>query len=413
MAIIKPFKAIRPVKEYAKQVISLPYDVMNRQEAADMAKNNPRSFLRISRSEIDLPDQPDDYHVSVYEKAKENLEMFVSNGTMFREEKPGLYIYRLIKDGRAQTGIVACVSIDEYEQDIIKKHELTRVEKELDRINHFDICNAHTEPVFLTYREDKRISAITEGFAASSTPEYEFTLDDGVTHILWHISDEDTINSICKLFKEAPYLYIADGHHRSASSYKVGAKRKQANSEFTGDEEFNFFLAVVFPDSELKIFDYNRVVKDLNGNTAEDFIEKIKKAGFAVEEKGKEIYRPEKKHVLGMFLEGKWYKLTIDESIIPNDAVESLDVSILQNNLLNPILNIDDPRTNKRIEFVGGIRGPLELERRVNSDMKVAFAIYPVSMDDLLKTADQGKIMPPKSTWFEPKLGSGLFVHEF
>jgi len=413
MAILRPFKAIRPVKEYAKQVISLPYDVMNREEAAAMAKDNPRSFLRISRSEIDLPEQKDDYHVSVYEKAKENLKMFVSNGTMFCEEKPGLYIYRLTKDGRAQTGIVACVSIDEYEADIIKKHELTRVEKELDRINHFDICNAHTEPVFLTYREDKRISAITEGFATNSEPEYDFALDDGVRHTLWHISDESTISSICELFKEAPYLYIADGHHRSASSYKVGAKRRQEKPNYTGDEEFNFFLAVVFPDSELKIFDYNRVVKDLNGNTAEQFIEKVKKAGFAVEEKGTEIYRPEKKHVLGMFLEGKWYKLTIDASIIPDDAVDSLDVSILQNNLLNPILDIDDPRTNKRIEFVGGIRGLTELERRVNSDMKVAFAIYPVSMDDLLKTADEGKIMPPKSTWFEPKLGSGLFVHEF
>jgi len=413
MATIKPFKALRPAREYAKQVVSLPYDVMNRAEAEVMAKGNPRSFLRITRSEIDLPEQKDDYAPAVYEKAKENLNSFTSNGTLIRDEKPGLYIYRLAKEGRAQTGIASCVSIDEYENDTIKKHELTRVEKEIDRINHFDVCSAHTEPVFLTYREDKRISAITEKFAAENEAEYDFTLDDGVRHTFWHIADENIINSICELFKAVPNLYIADGHHRSASAYKVGAKRRQQFSSHSANEEYNFFAAVTFPDSELKIYDYNRVVKDLNGNSPKEFIEKIKKAGFNVRENGKEIFKPMNKHSFGMFLEGVWYELVISTSEVPKGAVESLDVSILQSKLLDPILGIDDPRTNKRIEFIGGIRGLAELERRVNTDMKVAFAIYPVSIDDLLKTADENKIMPPKSTWFEPKLGSGLFIHEF
>ena len=413
MATIKPFKALRPAREYAKQVVSLPYDVMNRAEAEVMAKGNSRSFLRITRSEIDLPEQKDDYAPEVYEKAKENLNSFISNGTLIRDEKPGLYIYRLTKEGRSQTGIVACVSIDEYENDTIKKHELTRVEKEIDRINHFDVCSAHTEPVFLTYREDKRISAITEKFAAENEAEYDFTLDDGVKHTFWHIADENIINSICELFEAVPNLYIADGHHRSASAYKVGAKRRQQFPNCSGDEEYNFFVAVTFPDSELKIYDYNRVVKDLNGNSPEEFIKKIKNAGFEVREKGKEIFKPVNKHSFGMFLEGTWYELVVQASEVPKGAVESLDVSILQSKLLSPILGIDDPRTNKRIEFIGGIRGLAELERRVSTDMKVAFAIYPVSIDDLLKTADENKIMPPKSTWFEPKLGSGLFIHEF
>ena len=413
MATIKPFKAVRPAREYAEQVVSLPYDVMNRAEAEVMAKGNPKSFLRISRSEIDLPNQQDDYAMEVYEKAKENLNEFISNGTLIRDDKPGLYIYRLTKEGRAQTGVVACVSIDEYENDTIKKHELTRVEKEIDRINHFDVCSAHTEPVFLTYREDKRISTIIEGFVSKNEAEYDFTLADGVTHTFWCISDENIVNSICELFKEVPNLYIADGHHRSASAYKVGVKRREQFPNYSGNEEYNFFVAVSFPDSELKIYDYNRVVKDLNGNSTEEFIEKVKKAGFEVRELGKEIFVPPKKHTFGMFLEEKWYELVIPDSEVPSDAVESLDVSILQNKLLAPILGIDDPRTNKRIEFIGGIRGLSELERRVKSDMKVAFAIYPVIIDDLLKTSDENKIMPPKSTWFEPKLGSGLFVHEF
>jgi len=412
MATIRPFSAVRPREEYAERVAALPYDVMNRKEAAEMAEGNPHSFLHVSRSEIDLPDQEDPYAKEVYLKGKENLANMISGGTMFREEKPGLYIYRQVMNGRAQTGIVCCVSVSEYENDKIKKHELTRVEKELDRINHFDIISANTEPVFLTYRDDKRINALVEGYVANNDPAYDFTLADGISHTLWHVSDDGLIGSLTGLFKDVPELYIADGHHRSASAYKVGLKRREQNPGYTGEEEFNFFLAVVFPGSELKIFDYNRVVKDLAGNSPEEFIEKIRGAGFAVEKKGKEIYTPEGKHIFGMFLDGDWYKLTVPESMVPDHAIESLDVSLLQRIILEPILGIKDPRTDKRIDFVGGIRGLKELEKRVNSDMKAAFAVYPVSIDDLFRVSDTGNIMPPKSTWFEPKLASGLFVHE-
>jgi len=314
-------------------------------------------------------------------------------------------------DGRVQTGVTACVSVDEYESNTIKKHEFTRVEKEVDRINHFDVCNANTEPVFLTYREDKRISALVEGFTSDNQAEYDFTHTDGVRHILWCVSDEKLINSICGLFQEVQALYIADGHHRSASAYKVGMKRREQFPGYDGNEEFNFFMAVIFPDTDLKIFDYNRVVKDLNGYTAEQFIQKIKEAGMEVEEKGA-IYAPESKHTFGMFLEGKWYKLSATAAAIPDDVIGALDVSILQNKILSPILGIEDPRTDKRIDFIGGIRGLSELEKRVNSDMKAAFAMYPVSISDLLSVSDNDEIMPPKATWFEPKLGSGLFVHE-
>ena len=412
MATIRPFSAVRPREEYAERVAALPYDVMNRKEAAEMAEGNPHSFLHVSRSEIDLPDQEDPYAKEVYLKGKENLANMISGGTMFREEKPGLYIYRQVMNGRAQTGIVCCVSVSEYENDKIKKHELTRVEKELDRINHFDIISANTEPVFLTYRDDKRINALVEGYVANNDPAYDFTLADGISHTLWHVSDDGLIGSLTGLFKDVPELYIADGHHRSASAYKVGLKRREQNPGYTGEEEFNFFLAVVFPGSELKIFDYNRVVKDLAGNSPEEFIEKIRGAGFAVEKKGKEIYTPEGKHIFGMFLDGDWYKLSVPESMVPDHAIESLDVSLLQRIILEPILGIKDPRTDKRIDFVGGIRGLKELEKRVNSDMKAAFAVYPVSIDDLFRVSDTGNIMPPKSTWFEPKLASGLFVHE-
>ena len=411
MATVKPFKAIRPAREYARQVVSLPYDVMNREEAALMAEGNPTSFLRVSRAEIDVSEHVNPYSKKVYAKARENLEAFIFKGIMIREHKPMLYIYRQVMDGRAQTGVVACVSVDEYANDTIKKHELTIAEKELDRINHFDVCNANTEPVLLTYREDKRISSLIEGFTANNQAEYDFTLDDGIRHMLWCVSDENVVNSICGLFKEVPNLYIADGHHRSASAYKVSMKRRGQNPGYKGDEEFNFFMAAIFPDAGLKVYDYNRVVKDLNGYTARQFIEKIKEAGLEVEEKG-EIYTPEARHTFGMFLDGRWYKLSAPRDAVPNDVIESLDVSILQNKILSPILGIHDPGTDKRIDFIGGIRGLAELENRVNSDMKAAFAVYPVKISDLLLVSDSNKIMPPKSTWFEPKLGSGLFVHE-
>ena len=411
MATVKPFKAIRPDAKYADKVISLPYDVMNRREAAEMAAENPYSFLHICRAEIDLPEQEDAYDRSVYEKARDNIAERLENGVFVQEEKPALYIYRQIMDGRAQTGIVGCVAVDEYQNNTIKKHEFTRVEKEIDRINHFDICDADTEPVFLTYRDDKRIRSIMEGYVANHEPEYDITSEDGIQHTLWVVDDPELVQSLTGLFDEIPALYIADGHHRSAPACKVGLKRREEHPDYTGDEEFNFFMAVIFPDNDLKIFDYNRVVKDLNGNSKEEFLAKIQEAGFEVEEKGSDIYYPEGKHIFAMFLDGKWYKLTAKDSIIPDHVTESLDVAVLQNSLLHPILGIEDPRTDKRIDFVGGIRGLEELEKRVNDDMEVAFAVYPVDVEDLLRVADNNMVMPPKSTWFEPKLGSGLFLH--
>lgn len=410
MATVKPFRAVRPVKQYADKVISLPYDVMNRQEAAEMAEGNPYSFLHICRAEIDLP-QAEQHSQEVYAKARDNIADFMAKGILTQEEAPALYVYREIMEGRVQTGIFGCVSVDEYRDNIIKKHELTRVEKEIDRINHFDVCNANTEPVFLTYRDDKRIRVIVEGWAQTHEPEYDITAADGIRHMLWPVTDQNVIATLTGLFKEIPALYIADGHHRSASAFKVGMKRREEHPDFTGDEEFNFFMAAIFPDNDLHIFDYNRVVRDLNGLSSEQFLKKISEAGFEIQEQGAEIYAPEAKHFFGMFLDGKWYRLRATERIIPDHVIDSLDVAVLQNSLLGPVLGIDDPRTSDRIDFVGGIRGLSELEKRASSDMKVAFAVYPVSIADLLAVSDADMIMPPKSTWFEPKLGSGLLVH--
>lgn len=411
MAKVRPFKAIRPETEYASKVVALPYDVMNRQEAAEMADGNPYSFLHICRAEIDLPEQENPYDRSVYEKAKSNIEKYLDEGIFINEKKPALYLYRQIMDGRVQTGVVGCAAVDEYKNNTIKKHEFTRHEKEVDRINHFDICDTNTEPVFLTYRDDKRIRSIMEAFAENNKPVYDVTAADGVKHILWVIDDEQIIENLVSLFDEIPAFYIADGHHRSASAYKVGEKRREENPDYTGDEEFNFFMAAIFPDNDLKIFDYNRVVADLNGNSREEFIKKVKASGFDVEDMGEELYYPEKKHVFSMYLDGRWYRLAASDDIIPDHVIDSLDVAVLQNSLLGPVLGIEDPRTDKRIDFVGGIRGLEELKRRADSDMKIAFAVYPVDMSDLLEVADNGMVMPPKSTWFEPKLGSGLFLH--
>ena len=411
MSKVRPFKAIRPEAKYASDVVSLPYDVMNRKEAAEMASGNPYSFLHICRAEIDMPEQENVYDSSVYEKAKSNIEKYLEEGVFIREEKPALYIYREIMDGRVQTGIVGCVSVDEYKSNTIKKHEFTRVEKEIDRINHFDVCDANTEPVFLTYRDDSRIRTILDKFTRDNAPVYDVTAADGIKHILWVMDDETLIEEMTSIFDEIPALYIADGHHRSASACKVGEKRREENPNYTGDEEFNFFMAAIFPDSDLKIFDYNRVVKDLNGNSSQEFMEKIEKAGFALEDMGEEPYYPERKHVFSMYLDGRWYRLTASDDIVPDHITDSLDVAVLQNSLLEPVLGIEDPRTDKRIDFVGGIRGLGELKKRADSDMKVAFAVHPVSMDDLLAVADNDMVMPPKSTWFEPKLGSGLFMH--
>lgn len=411
MAVVRPFKAIRPDRKLAEKVCSLPYDVMNRQEAAAMAEGNPYSFLHICRAEIDLDDQISDYDDKVYEKAASNIDRFISQGILMEEAKPMLYIYRQTMNGNTQTGIVGCVSVDDYQNNVIKKHELTRVEKEQDRIRHFDVCNCNTEPIFLTYRDHAKINALVDGIVSNNRPEYDFVGKDGVRHQLWPVQDNNVISGLTALFGTIPALYIADGHHRSASACRVGLKRREEKPEYTGEEEFNYFMAVIFPDSELRVFDYNRVVKDTAGNTPKKLFEKITNAGFTVEKIGKEAYRPEAKGNFGMYLEGNWYKLTAKEEIIPDDIIGALDVSVLQENLLGPILKIKDPRTDDRIDFVGGIRGLKELERRAESDMKIAFSVHPVEISDLMDVADDGKVMPPKSTWFEPKLGSGLFMH--
>ncbi|HWQ79147.1 MAG TPA: DUF1015 family protein [Anaerovoracaceae bacterium] len=412
MAIVRPFRAVRPAKEYAERVISLPYDVMNREEAAKMAEGNPYSFLHVCRSEIDLPHVENPYSEPVYAKARKNIDDLLANEILIRDEAPMLYIYKQVMDGRSQVGIVGCVSIDEYLDDTIKKHEFTRVEKEIDRINHFDVCNANTEPVFLTYRGDKRLRTLIEGWMGGHAPEYDFITKDGIGHNLWAITDQSVVGSLVSLFREIDFLYIADGHHRSASAVKVGQKRRKENPDYMGEEEFNYFMAVIFPDADLKIFDYNRVVKDLNGLSPEEFLNKISER-FTVEPAANSPYRPEAKHTFGMYLKEQWYKLTAKPEIVcDEDVIKCLDVSILQENLLEPVLSIVDPRTDKRIDFVGGIRGLEELERRVALDMAVAFALHPVSISDLLAVADKGMVMPPKSTWFEPKLGSGLFMHE-
>ena len=409
MAVIRQFKAIRPTPEMAEKVAALPYDVVNSEEAAEMVIGNPYSFLHVDKAEIDLPAGTDIYSPEVYEKAKSNLEKMITDGVLVQDENHMLYVYELTIDGRSQTGIVACTSIDEYMQGIIKKHELTREDKEQDRIRHVYICNAYTVLIFLAYRTVDEISEIVDN-VKKNAPVYDFTAEDGIIHRAWIIDDEETINRLVKLFKDVPNLYIADGHHRNASAAKVGLKRRNENPNYTGDEEFNYYLAVIFPSDQLKILDYNRVVKDLNGLSEEEFIKKLSEKFDIVETEGRA--KPDKAYDFGMYMDGKWYMLTAKDEIKSKDAVKGLDVSILQDNVLIPILGIGDIRTDKRIDFVGGIRGLGELEKRVDSgEMKVAFAMYPTSIEQLMTIADENKIMPPKSTWFEPKLRSGLFIH--
>lgn len=412
MAIFRPFKAIRPVSEYASKVAALPYDVMNSAEAAEMVKGNPYSFLHVDKAEIDLPEGTDLYSEQVYLKAKENMNKLVTDGICKQDEEPKFYIYRQIMNGRSQTGLVGCVSIDDYINNIIKKHELTRADKEADRINHVDYCDANTGPIFLTYRPNGDIAAVLADWKENHAPVYDFITDDGIANTVWVIDCPELIAKISELFAGVDYLYIADGHHRAASAVKVGLKRREQFPDYSGSEEFNFFLAVLFDCDELEIMDYNRVMKDLAGNTPAEFIEKIS-GKFDIEEIGTDAYKPEKAHTFGMLLEGKWYKLTAkDGTFDAADPVAALDVSILQNNLISPILGIDDPRTDKRIDFVGGIRGLGELERRASDDMCLAFSMYPTTLKELMDIADAGKLMPPKSTWFEPKLLSGLFIHK-
>ncbi|MBQ8575521.1 MAG: DUF1015 domain-containing protein [Clostridia bacterium] len=411
MAVFKPFKAIRPIPERAQDVAALPYDVMNSDEAREMVKGKPYSFLHVDKAEVDLDKSVDLYDKKVYLKARENLDKLVSDGVCKSDETPCIYIYRQIMNGRSQTGLVGCTAIDDYINNVIKKHELTRADKEADRINHVDYCDANTGPIFLTYREDDFINTTVEKWKAEHEPVYDF-VSEGVDNTVWVIDCPETIKAITEKFAAIDYLYIADGHHRAASAVKVGKMRREQNPAYTGEEEFNFFLAVLFPSNELEIMDYNRVMKDLNGYSSEEFISKIKEV-FDVEAVGTEAYKPEAKHTFGMLLDGTWYKLTAKEGTYdPNDPVDQLDVSILQKNVIAPIFGIEDPRTDKRIDFIGGIRGLSELERRVNTDMKIAFSMYPTTLDDLMDIADAGQIMPPKSTWFEPKLMSGLFIHK-
>jgi uncharacterized protein (DUF1015 family) len=387
---------------------------MNSSEAREMVKGNPYSFLHVDRAEIDLPETVGIYSDEVYAKAGENLENMIKNGVYIQDEKPVMYIYRLTMDGRSQTGLVMCASIDEYLNNKIKKHELTRESKEQDRIRHVAACNANTGPIFLTYRENKKISEIID-LQTKNAPEYDFVSDDGVRHTIWVITDETALNSLKENFLDVDSLYIADGHHRNASAVKVGLQmREQQGENYDRDAEFNYYLAVAFPDNQLHIMDYNRVVKDLNGLSKDEFIAEISKK-FTVEKRdGENCVKPEKRHTFGMYLDGEWYLLTAkSEFINENDIVSSLDVSVIYNNLLSPVLNIGDARTDKRIDFIGGIRGLDELKKLVDSGkMRVAFSMYPTSMEELMEIADSGEIMPPKSTWFEPKLRSGIFVHK-
>lgn len=411
MAVVRPFEAIRPRPNMAEKVAALPYDVMSSDEAREMVKGNPYSFLHVDKAEVDLDKSVNPYDKKVYEKARENLNNMLKEGVLIKEKKPCLYVYRLVMNGRSQTGIVGCTSIDDYMNNIIRKHEFTRAEKEQDRINHVDYCDANTGPIFLTYRSNKEIHDIMDTWTQKE-PIYNFVAEDGISHIVWVIDEEATINKIGLIFKEIDYLYIADGHHRAASAVKVGVKRRDDNPDYTGDEEFNFFLSVIFPDSDLYIMDYNRIIKDLNGLTSGEYRLKVSEKFNVSLYEGEGPYKPSSKHTFGMYIDGKWYKLTAKKGTYnPDDPVNRLDVSILQENLLRPILGIEDPRTDKRIDFVGGIRGLHELERRVNEGMKAAFSMYPTTIDDLMSIADTGKVMPPKSTWFEPKLRSGLFVH--
>lgn len=409
MAVVKPFICIRPAKEHAAEVAALPYDVYNRKEACAAVKGNPLSFLNIDRAETQFSDDVDTYADCVYEKARELLDSQIADGIYVTDAGDHYYLYELTMDGRSQTGIVACCSIDDYVNGVIKKHENTREEKELDRIRHVDTVNAQTGPIFLAYRQN---TVLKEIVAEEKTKPalYDFVSDDGIRHRVWRIDGADRTDAIEAAFAAIPSTYIADGHHRAASAVKVGLKRRTKHPGYTGEEPFNYFLSVLFPDEELMILPYNRVVRDLNGMSTKQFFEKLKEK-FELEGIGKEPYAPVQKGTFGMYLGGTWYALKILPQYRSADPVKGLDVSILQDHLLAPVLGIGDPRTDKRIDFIGGIRGLKELERRVGEDMEVAFSMYPTSIEELLSVADAGLLMPPKSTWFEPKLRSGLFIH--
>ena len=412
MAIIRAFKAYRPIKEHVKDIAALPYDVMSSKEARGMVKNNKYSFLHVDRAEVNLDESVGEYDKVVYDTAKKVLENMIEEGLYIQEKAPAIYIYQQIMDGRGQKGIVCCTSVDDYINNIIKKHERTRLLKEIDRVNHVDICNANTGPIFLTYRNNNEISSIVEEWTKKE-PVYDFISEDGNEHRVWIIDDNIVIEKLVKLFKSIKYLYIADGHHRSASAVKVALKRRKQLGKYTGNEEFNYFLSIIYPDTELKVFDYNRTVKDLNGLSEEEFFSKVEESFYLSKSESNKPVTPKNKHEFGMYMNKQWFILRAkDGSFDESNPIDSLDVSILQNNLLNPILGISDPTKSERIEFIGGIRGLKELENRADNDMKVSFSMYATTIDDIMNVADSGKTMPPKSTWFEPKPRSGIFIHK-
>lgn len=414
MAEIKPFRAWRPASGNVEKMAALPYDVMNRQEAKEWASDNPYSFLHVSRAEIDMPDHINPYSQEVYEKAKSNFQYWIDNQVIIQDEKPCFYLYRLVMNDVDQSGIVCLSSIVDYEKDIIKKHEYTRPEKEKDRIDHMQLTGIHSEPIFLAYKQNERLANLLNEIKRDSAPIYDFIASDGILHQLWKIDVAAINEAIATQFAHIGHTYIADGHHRAASSYKVGLAHKNNNPNHQGDEPYNYILTVIFPDNEVSIQDYNRVVKDLNGLSEIDFLAEIKRH-FDIINEGPHIYKPSQSGDFGMYMNGRGFLLRLKSEIpIATDPIFSLDTSLLQQYVLEPILGIQDQRTDKRIDFVGGIRGMSELERRVNSgDMAVAFSIFPVSMKQLFNVADSGRVMPPKSTWFEPKLRSGLFIHQF
>jgi len=407
LAKIIPFRALRPQPQFAKQVASPPYDVLNSNEARQLAQGNPNTFLHVTKAEIDLPEDADIHSQEVYDKARQNLQAFTQREVLFREDKPCFYIYELTMNGRSQTGLVCASAIDDYDADIIKKHEFTRPDKELDRINHIKTTGAQTGNVFLAYRNIPGLDTLVNNWKNDKNAIYDFVADDGIEHKIWVISDRTAIDQVVSYFsKQAPFTYIADGHHRAASAAKV---RRALTGKIS--EEANYFLTTLFPANELRIMDYNRVVKDLKGMDAKEFLTKLGEH-FTVESKGNTPYSPERLHEFGLYLDHQWYKLSAKPGSYSSDPIGVLDVTILQEKVLDPLLGIKDQRTDKRIDFVGGIRGLGELERRVNNgDMKLAFSLYPVSIEQLFDIADSGQVMPPKSTWFEPKLRDGLITH--
>ena len=411
MAIIKPFKAVRPANEYVKMVAELPYDVMNREEAKKLAKGNKYSYLHIDRAEIDLDDNVDEHDEKVYLKAKEYLNKFIDKNIFIKDEEEAIYIYREIVNDRAQTGIVACVAIDDNLNGVVKKHEYTKPDKELDRTNHIKYCNANTGTVLLTYKNKEEIEKIIDYYVYFMAPIYDFKTDDGVIHTIWRVEKERDIVDLVNEFAKIDNLYIADGHHRCAAAENIALEKRSKNPNYTGKEEFNYYTAMIAPDTDLKVMDYNRVVKDLNGFNEEEFLEKLKEK-FTVR-KVKKNYKRNKKGHVGMYLDDNWYEIEFGKEYLQEgDVVDKLDISILQKHILDEILGIKNPRTDKRIDFIGGIRGSKEVERRVKEDMKVGFLMYPTHIDELISVADENKVMPAKSTWFEPKVRCGIFLHE-